>query len=104
MVELPSYKRGCHVITRKVLEQLPELGEFDVGLVNFFSARRSYIQQLLEYGCQAHFELSKKAGGSHTVTLRRAVLHTSASLTINENASPDVPLDLNARPAPSFAQ
>jgi hypothetical protein len=24
-----------------------------------------------------------------------AVLHTSASLTINENASPDVPLDLN---------
>jgi len=27
-----------------------------------------------------------------------AVLHTSASLTINENASPDVPLDLNARP------
>ena len=38
MVELPSYKRGCHVITRKVLEQLPELGEFDVGLVNFFSA------------------------------------------------------------------
>ena len=38
MVDLPSYKRGCHVITRKVLEQLPELGEFDVGLVNFFSA------------------------------------------------------------------
>lgn len=26
-----------------------------------------------------------------------AVLHTSASLTINENASPDVPLDLNVR-------
>ncbi len=25
----------------------------------------------------------------------RAVLHTSASLTLNENASPDVPLDLN---------
>lgn len=25
------------------------------------------------------------------------VLHTSASLTINENASPDVPLDLNVR-------
>lgn len=43
VVELPSYKRGCHVITRKVLEQLPELGEFDVGLVNFFSAP-SYIQ------------------------------------------------------------
>ena len=25
------------------------------------------------------------------------VQHTSASLTINENASPDVPLDLNVR-------
>jgi hypothetical protein len=28
-----------------------------------------------------------------------AVLHTSASLTINENASPDVPLDLNVSPS-----
>ena len=46
MVELPSYKRGCHIITPKVLEQLPELGEFDVGLVNFFSAP-SYAQELL---------------------------------------------------------
>lgn len=26
-----------------------------------------------------------------------SVMHTSASLTINENASPDVPLDLNVR-------
>lgn len=37
-MELPSYKRGCHVITRKVVDALPELSEFDVGLVNFFSA------------------------------------------------------------------
>ena len=36
-MELPSYKRGCHVITRKVVDALPELSEFDVGLVNFFS-------------------------------------------------------------------
>ncbi|KAI7843470.1 hypothetical protein COHA_002946 [Chlorella ohadii] len=50
--------RGCHVITRRLLEQLPELAEMEVGLANFF------------------------------------VQHTSASLTINENASPDVPLDL----------
>lgn len=58
-VDLTPYKRGCHVITRKVLEQLPEIREYEVGLANFF------------------------------------ILHTSASLTINENASPDVPLDLN---------
>lgn len=38
VVELPSYKRGCHVITRKVVDALPELSEFDIGLVNFFSA------------------------------------------------------------------
>mmetsp|Transcript_38737 Transcript_38737/g.99053 ORF Transcript_38737/g.99053 Transcript_38737/m.99053 type:complete len:229 (+) Transcript_38737:200-886(+) len=59
IVRLPAYKRGCHVVTRKVLEQLPELCEYEVGMANFF------------------------------------IQHTSASLTINENASPDVPLDLN---------
>uniref|UniRef100_A0A7R9YS02 Secondary thiamine-phosphate synthase enzyme n=1 Tax=Chlamydomonas euryale TaxID=1486919 RepID=A0A7R9YS02_9CHLO len=58
-IDLPAYKRGCHVITKKVYEALPELSQFEVGLANIF------------------------------------ILHTSASLTINENASPDVPLDLN---------
>lgn len=59
MVELQPYSRGCHVITRKLVQQLPELADLEVGMVNLF------------------------------------VQHTSASLTINENASPDVPLDLN---------
>lgn len=58
-ITLPAFKRGCHVITRKVYEALPELGSFEVGMANIF------------------------------------IMHTSASLTINENASPDVPLDLN---------
>lgn len=58
-IELSPYKRGCHVITRNVLDQLPEIRDYECGLANFF------------------------------------ILHTSASLTINENASPDVPLDLN---------
>ena len=71
------------------------------------SVRPLVPKQLLEHGCKAHSEVSMKPEGSHADTLRRAVLHTSASLTINENASPDVPLDLNVRPAsyaPSFAQ
>lgn len=55
---LPSYPRGCHVITRHLLHQLDDLRDYEVGLAHFF------------------------------------VMHTSASLTINENASPDVPLDL----------
>jgi len=50
--------RGFHLITRQVLEALPEVAEFKVGLLHVF------------------------------------IQHTSASLTINENADPDVPADL----------
>jgi secondary thiamine-phosphate synthase enzyme len=46
--------RGFHLVTREIVDALPELGELRVGL--------------------AHLHL----------------LHTSASLTLNENASPDV--------------
>ncbi|GFH14662.1 secondary thiamine-phosphate synthase enzyme, partial [Haematococcus lacustris] len=58
-VQLAPHARGCHVVTRQIYEAVPEIAEFDVGLVHLF------------------------------------LQHTSASLTINENASPDVPLDLN---------
>eukprot|EP00877_Chromochloris_zofingiensis_P005112 jgi/Chrzof1/14601/Cz09g09020.t1 len=58
-ITLPQHKRGCHVITRKIYDALPEIGQYEIGLANLF------------------------------------IQHTSASLTINENASPDVPLDLN---------
>ena len=60
-VTLPAFKRGCHVVTRQLLQEVPEVAEFEVGLANLF------------------------------------IQHTSASLTVNENASPDVPLDLNVR-------
>ena len=53
--------RGCHVVTREVLQQVPEIQEYEIGMANFF------------------------------------ILHTSASLTISENASPDVPLDMAVR-------
>jgi len=53
-IRLRPLPRGFHLVTRQVVEALPELGEFRVGL--------------------AHLHL----------------LHTSASLTLNENASPDV--------------
>jgi len=49
--------RGFHLVTREIVDALPELGELRVGL--------------------AHLHL----------------LHTSASLTLNENASPDVRRD-----------
>jgi secondary thiamine-phosphate synthase enzyme len=49
--------RGFHLVTREVVEQVPELGELRVGLLHVH------------------------------------ILHTSASLTLNENASPDVRRD-----------
>ncbi|KGD63587.1 hypothetical protein Y5S_03223 [Alcanivorax nanhaiticus] len=55
---LPAKRRGCHLVTREVLEQLPELAGMRVGLLHLF------------------------------------IQHTSASLTINENADPDVRGDL----------
>jgi secondary thiamine-phosphate synthase enzyme len=55
---LKARPRGFHLITREVLEQLPELREIETGILNLF------------------------------------IQHTSASLTINENADPDVRGDL----------
>ena len=49
--------RGFHLVTREVVEQLPELGGLRAGLCHLF------------------------------------LRHTSASLTLNENASPDVRAD-----------
>ena len=56
--QLAAKRRGFHLVTREILEQLPELAEVRVGLVHLF------------------------------------LQHTSASLSINENADSDVPLDL----------
>ena len=51
--------RGFHVVTREIIEQLPELGAFRVGMAHLF------------------------------------LQHTSASLTVNENADPDVRRDMD---------
>ncbi|MGH7135841.1 MAG: secondary thiamine-phosphate synthase enzyme YjbQ [Pirellulales bacterium] len=55
---MASKSRGFHLITREVVEALPELAELRVGLLQVF------------------------------------IQHTSASLSINENADPDVRHDL----------
>lgn len=57
-ISVRARRRGFHLITREVLSELPELGEFRVGLLHVF------------------------------------IQHTSASLSINENADPDVQTDL----------
>lgn len=57
---LPPKPRGFHLITREILEHLPEMADFTVGLGHFF------------------------------------LCHTSASLTLNENADPTVRSDMEA--------
>ena len=54
---LPAHPRGYHLITREVLDAVPELQSVRVGLLHVF------------------------------------IKHTSASLTVNENADPDVRTD-----------
>ncbi len=57
-LQLSSKKRGFHLITDEIEQQLPELSDFSVGLLQLF------------------------------------IQHTSASLTLNENADPTVRLDM----------
>jgi secondary thiamine-phosphate synthase enzyme len=57
-VRLPAFSRGCHLITRYVLEECPEIAQIETGILHVF------------------------------------IQHTSASLTINENADPDVLADM----------
>ena len=59
-LKLARRTRGLHLITREILDALPEIASTRVGLLHVY------------------------------------IRHTSAGLTINENADPDVPADLNA--------
>lgn len=59
-VSLQSLPRGFHLITREVLDALPEIAQVRVGLLHVF------------------------------------IRHTSASLTLNENASADVRRDFES--------
>lgn len=57
---LAAKKRGFHLITEEIVRELPELRQFECGLLHLF------------------------------------IQHTSASLTINENADPTVRQDLES--------
>ena len=59
-ISLRPRPRGFHLVTREVVEALPELGRLEVGLLHLLIA------------------------------------HTSASLALNENASPDVRSDFES--------
>lgn len=57
---LPPRERGFHLVTREVVDALPEISRFTTGLLHLM------------------------------------IRHTSASLTLNENASPDVRQDFRS--------
>jgi secondary thiamine-phosphate synthase enzyme len=59
-LELPPLGRGFHQITGQILNALPEIDRWEIGLLHIF------------------------------------IQHTSASLSINENADPDVAGDLES--------
>ncbi len=59
-IRLNPFPRGFHLITSKILEELPEIGEIKTGWIQLF------------------------------------IKHTSASLTINENADPSVRTDFES--------
>ena len=59
-IRLSPKSRGFHLVTREILQHIPELSEFSVGMANIF------------------------------------ICHTSASLTLNENADPDVRVDFES--------
>jgi secondary thiamine-phosphate synthase enzyme len=58
-IQLPSFSKGIHSISRQVLDAMPELAQIKAGLLHVF------------------------------------IMHCSAALTINENADPDVLVDLD---------
>lgn len=59
-IRLTAKPRGFHLITQEILQQLPEISAFKIGIAHLF------------------------------------LMHTSAALTINENADPDVRQDMES--------
>ena len=59
-IRLPAFRRGFHLVTSEIISQIPELNNFNVGILHLF------------------------------------IQHTSASLTLNENADPDVRVDMES--------
>lgn len=58
MLTLPALPRGFHLVTREIVDAIPEIQRIEIGTLQVF------------------------------------IQHTSASLTINENADPDVRIDM----------
>ncbi len=105
-VTLPQHKRGCHIITNKIYDAIPEITEFEVGGAQGLriwargssGATNTQPTQPTHHPTRhAHHTRVTPPHPPKVGLANLFLLHTSASLTINENASPDVLLDLNVR-------
>ena len=50
-VALPEFRRGCHLITELILEKVPEIRQFKVGLLNLFLQHTSASITINENCC-----------------------------------------------------
>lgn len=51
VVKLPAFKRGCHVVTSRITDSVPELAEFDIGMANLFSKCVASVKLILFRQC-----------------------------------------------------
>lgn len=80
-INLRPQHRGVHLVTEEILRQIPELGNFTVGLFHIQSEFDDF------------FEKATNIKGTFSFPV---VLHTSASLALNESWDPDVRDDMES--------
>lgn len=81
-INLRPQHRGVHLVTEEILRQIPELSQFAMGLCHVQSERALFLNLVTSFLICAMF------------CCFVAVLHTSASLALNESWDPDVRDDM----------
>jgi len=82
-INLRPQHRGVHLVTEEILRQVPELGNFTVGLFH------------LQSECDLLHRIESALVAIFWQNLI-SVLHTSASLALNESWDPDVRDDMES--------
>ena len=83
-ITVTSPSRGCHVITREIERQMPELREFKVGMANVFLKHTSASITLNENVSRAGLALVAFRRGAHT-NMPYCVVHTAVVVSVIEN-------------------
>lgn len=79
-IALLTWEKGCHLVHKEIVGQLPELKNYKIGMANVFCK-----------WAKAHVTLLSP---SLYLPTNNIVQHTSASLMINENFDSDVQKDM----------